>query len=670
MKQLLLIIAMYAGCLYAQPAKYEFGKISDDEIFLSDYPPASDASALMLFDKGEVSIEWSPNYSKVVYLFHRRIKILREEGLSWAKVSIPYDRKFREEINNVRGATYNPLPNGEYEEIKLDKKVVAYEEIGNNKWQAKFPLPAVRVGSVIEYSYVLTSANLQVLRDWSFQHDIPVLYSEFSTYIPNRLTYIMLTQGDLDGLKVAAKAYSDFRNPNAFVNNEMRLPGLAQQSIDLSGQARIYSIENVFPAREEPYTTVLSDHVAKIGFALAKNLQYGRTRIYTWKDINNELWRSEGLGKLLQEEEVVAEGVKMGNSTKRPIEKIEEIFETVRNKITWDGNYSIYGERPLAEVLDRGKGNSAEINLVLLQLLIGAGIEAHPVLISTRDHGKVQPYQPETDQFNHLIVLAKIRNENIFLDALSREAPFDMLPRTNLNEIGLQLNRKAPEWVDIIPRHEVIRNTYTRFEMDPTGMINGELEVIFREYSAANERGKLQLYADKKDEYIRKEILAGLEDATVYNYTFSESTDPDDPLNIVCKIATRRYTQSPEGLLIVRPLLTQSILENPFKEEKRVSPINLPCPIREYYLFGLVVPAGYEIAQLPQPIRVLLPDKAGSFSYNVLVDGNIVHVSSTIFLEKTAFQPEEYESVRQFFQYIIRKYEEDLIFKKKEVDEG
>ena len=70
------------------------------------------------------------------------------------------------------------------------------------------------------------------------------------------------------------------------------------------------------------------------------------------------------------------------------------------------------------------------------------------------------------------------------------------------------------------------------------------------------------------------------------------------------------------------------------------------------------------VAQIPEPIRVLLPNNAGSFTYNVLEMGDILHFTSSIQINQTTFPPEAYESIRSFFDYVVSKHQEDIILKK------
>ena len=60
----------------------------------------------------------------------------------------------------------------------------------------------------------------------------------------------------------------------------------------------------------------------------------------------------------------------------------------------------------------------------------------------------------------------------------------------------------------------------------------------------------------------------------------------------------------------------------------------------------------------------------GSFSFRTLVNGaevgrSRIQVRSHIKLNETVFPAEDYNSLRDFFGFIIKKYNEQIVFKKK-----
>ena len=71
-------------------------------------------------------------------------------------------------------------------------------------------MPNVKEGSVIEYKYTIRTNNIGMLRDFDFQTDIPVNYSEYKTYIPEYFIYNTKMKGFVmpqDPVEKYQKAY-------------------------------------------------------------------------------------------------------------------------------------------------------------------------------------------------------------------------------------------------------------------------------------------------------------------------------------------------------------------------------------------------------------------------------------------------------------------------------
>ena len=78
---------------------------------------------------------------------------------------------------------------GKIEKTKL-KSEGEFEEKVNKYWsKKKITLPNVKEGSVLEFKYTIRTNNIGMLREFDFQTDIPVDYSEYKTYVPEYFIY-------------------------------------------------------------------------------------------------------------------------------------------------------------------------------------------------------------------------------------------------------------------------------------------------------------------------------------------------------------------------------------------------------------------------------------------------------------------------------------------------
>ena len=57
----------------------------------------------------------------------------------------------------------------------------------------------------------------------------------------------------------------------------------------------------------------------------------------------------------------------------------------------------------LRNVMNKEKGSSAEINMILIAMLRSAGLNADPVILSTRSNGSLNQNSAMMQQFNYLV---------------------------------------------------------------------------------------------------------------------------------------------------------------------------------------------------------------------------------------------------------------------------
>jgi hypothetical protein len=119
----------------------------------------------------------------------------------------------------------------------------------------------------------------------------------------------------------------------------------------------------------------------------------------------------------------------------------------VQQNISCKGGRGIYLTQSLKETYKNRSGNVADINLLLVKLLKSKGLDASPVLISTRDHGFASEIYPVVNKFNYVICKVTIDNKNYFLDASQRCMAFGKVPSSCYNGVGRTIcNNPTPEY--------------------------------------------------------------------------------------------------------------------------------------------------------------------------------------------------------------------------------
>src|SRR5258708_2055252 len=197
---LFIFLGLGAGALKGiaqDKSPVRFGKITPADFDLSNRKFDSGATAVVIADIG--SSEFVGNmkgWFSLEFKHYKRIKILNKNGFDAANLEIPlyFSCNVEEKLQGLKAVTYN-LENGKVVETRLDDKSVFTDNMSKHLKQKKFTFPALKEGSIIEYSYTQSSDFLFNLQSWEFQGEYPCLWSEYEVGLPNFFQYVTLSQG-------------------------------------------------------------------------------------------------------------------------------------------------------------------------------------------------------------------------------------------------------------------------------------------------------------------------------------------------------------------------------------------------------------------------------------------------------------------------------------------
>jgi hypothetical protein len=112
--------------------------------------------------------------------------------------------------------------------------------------------------------------------------------------------------------------------------------------------------------------------------------------------------------------------------------------------------------------------------------------------------------------------------------------------------------------------------------------------------------------------------------------------------------------------------MVSSFNTNPFTAESRSLPVDVVVPIEETNNYTLVIPAGYQVTDAPQPYELFLPGKKGTFTYVVTATTEKLKIKSTLKIDETFFTIAEYQELRTFFKKYFNKIFEPIVLSRAE----
>src|SRR5207248_1964095 len=118
--------------------------------------------------------------------------------------------------------------------------------------------------------------------------------------------------------------------------------------------------------------------------------------------------------------------------------KVSYLFNQVKTTMKWNGEKNWASKDGIKKAWENKSGNWGEINLVLCRLLNESGVKAYPMLVSTRDNGKLYNNFPDVYQVNKLITYVKAGTSQYYvLDASGKYNNYNEIPFDVLNSYGL-----------------------------------------------------------------------------------------------------------------------------------------------------------------------------------------------------------------------------------------
>ncbi len=615
-----------------------FGEPTQQDFSIMSYPPDPEATGVVLYERGDYSVENREGYIMLIKKIHRKIKVFDANKFTGGTVEIPYynEDDEGERVTKITAITHNGI----------SKKYLASDAIFDvdefQNWSAKrFTFPDIQDGSILEYIYTIETPYFGLLGGWSFMNDLPTLYSELHTEIPGNFTYNRTLYGNrkLDE-EMAEIKKSCFHLPG------FKVPGDCESAT--------YAMKNIPAFKKEEYMLSPNNYKPSIKFELAQIIDLDESRrgfAKTWKELDNTLKYHKKLGRQLKNTGFFKDNLPSSLlSTADKMERAKGIFYHIQKQMTWNKWIGIYTDKGVKEAYEQKSGNSAEVNLSLANALIAAGLDAQIMLLATRKEAIPSKQYPVRTDFNYSIVFLQIGKDKYFLDATEKYAPFGTLPLRALNITGRVLDfKKGSYWEPIVPQAKNMHYINAQLTANPDGIFTGKISEVSTGHISIAKR---EAYNDfTKEEQIKRK-QSNNEFLNISDLAIENATDLEQPYKEEYNISL--YGQQVAQHNFLYPFFMQKFFaENPFQKEKRLYPIDFGFPVINNYLISIDLADVYKVEKLPENKLVRLPEDDGSLSVVYDQSGSKVNIRLSLRLNNTSYPTEAYKSLQEFFSVLM-----------------
>lgn len=620
MKNFLLLLACFFFAIhsFSQKAPIKYGTVNKAELINNVYLPDTSAAAVVLCDYGYYNDARFQTYRNL------RIKVLKKEGLDYANKTIRTDDQ-----TTIRGITYN-LENNEIVETKLKSESIYKTRVYDNIYVIKIAMPNVKVGSIVDIEIVYDLLP----PSWDFQWDgIPVAHSELVI------------------------------EPTLYINFKKNFFGYIPLKIN---ERNRWVAENMPAFRAEPYITSSNNYRTRFEFDIESITVPGRffhAITTSWDAVKNYFYESTYFGSVLAQNGYLNDAAKHIESLyTTPEDKLKMAHEYVK-AMKWNNEENTFTNKTsLSTCFKEGKGNSAEVNLALIQLLRKLDFKAVPVLMSTRENGRLSTFNPSLNKLNYVIAAVLTEKDTLLLDATDAYCPYYLLPMRALNGSGQMFDKNWTAWVPISTNKKDKKTIMYTMEIGEDMSMKGKIACSRTDYAALDFRHEYRDF-NSDEEYI-KDYKDGKQGLIVNSHTVTDLDSLYLPVKEEFEVVIKNALSDLGDEWFFYPLLYEQVKENPFKVTDRSYPIDFGYLREKSIIANFTLPEGYTISSIPESQTLKLPENAAVFSLKTSFEGNKVQVVYKLNINKSVIVQTNYADFREFYNQIVKKHNEPITLKK------
>jgi hypothetical protein len=639
----LIVVVLLAGAVLQriQPVSGdEWLPISPEELKMTSMPEAPGAPAVYLFrqvdrkDLGRANTEY--NYA--------RIKILTEEGRNYANVEIPY-RRGTTAISNIRARTIRPDGTIASFDGKVYDKTISKTR-GLSYLAKTFTLPDVQVGSIVEYHFNYDMQDGFVFDSlWVLSEELFTKKAKFTLKPYDRLS-----------VKWSWPA---------------GLPAGTQPPVEEADKVIRMTTQNIPAFQLEDFMPPANELKLRVEFTYSEDLSIEKDQTRYWKQFGKKQNdRVESfIGKNGAMQQAVSQIVSPNDSPEVKLQKIYARTQQVRN-LNYEPRRTEQEEKRdklkannnVADLLNNGYGAGTEITWLFLALARAAGLEAYPVLVSTRNEFIFNSARQNSRELNTNVVLVKLNGKDVYFDPGTAFAPFGLVPWMEAGASGLKLDKDGGSWVTTtLPDSSAsVIERKADLKLTDEGTLTGKITVTYTGLEALTHR----TLERNEDETARKKYLETLLNEYVPTGMDAELKNQPDwkssstPLIAEYEVKIPGWASGAGKRALLAVGLFGGTEKHLFEHAHREFPVVFEFPFKKIDDVTIELPIGWQVGSTPKDVD----QNAKAAEYIFKSDGKngTVHFNRVLRCDLSYVPAENYGALRGFFQ-VVRSGDEQQI---------
>ena len=600
-------------------------------------------NAVLLYSETNVNVI---SADKIKTHVREAYKILRPDGRDYGIVHVSYNSP-GQKVGSLHGWCI-PAQGKDYEvkdkeALDVSRPGVEGGELIDDSRTKLLRIPASDPGNIVGYEYEVEEQPLVLQDEWGFQEVSPVGESHYSLQLPSGWEY-----------KASFLNYPDLK-PTQTGSNQW--------------QWTVTAVKGIRREKEmPPFEGVAGAMIVSFLSPGAREKEFSN-----WREMGTWYWNLEH-GSLDSSPAIKQKVDALTATAPTVLEKMRVLANFVQDDVRYVAiELGIGGWRPhpAQDVFAHRYGDCKDKATLMRAMLQEIGMNSYQVAINT-ERGSITPETPAHRGFNHQIIaihlpedvtgpslIATMQHPKLgrilFFDPTNEFIPFGQIPGYLQANYGLLMTPDGGELVQL-PKEPSAMNSLRRTAMltlEATGRLHGDVKEVRLGERAWRERGTLRTVTKDADRVKPIEAVLG---SSLSNFRITKATvvnlqQTSLPFGFDYSFEALNYAKNAGNLLLVRPRVigtkSSPLLET---REPRLFPIEFEGPVLDTDSFEIVMPAGYEVDDLPPPVDA----DFGFASYHskTEVKGNVIGYTRTFEVKELSVPVSKAEELKKFYRII------------------
>lgn len=617
--------------------------ITPEELKMADVPSAPGGKAVIFY----YNVDTDNNHATETISI--RMKVLREEGLKYANIEIPYVEKYSK-IEALRARTIGS--DGKIEEFAgqpVDKEVIKAKKFRVS--EKVIVLSKVQIGTIIEYSYqyhtkgkvpdgfihpmgyLILDAFTYPAAEWEIQRDIFVQHAHFVLHKPKEAAVRVHTQGNVKREDIQTlpdgSLVLDLKDIPAFEEEEYSMPGW-----NLKTRADLYYA---------------------LGFVDVGSY---------WSAIGTRRGRGMdayvGDSKAIRQE--VARLTTPGETDEALLRKLYARSQEIRNLSHEAGKTEkelkqekLKDNKNAEDVLKHGYGWGNEPNLLFVALARAAGFQAYPLLLATKNKMRFEEMYPDEEQLTAMVVQVRKDKQFWYLDPASALCPFGLLPWEESHSGGVIANPRQPKTgtTPMASPTDALTEKEGTFRLSEEGKLIGKVKISYHGQEAFyRRRDYLQKDEAARREHLEKDLKDSLYTGAVTKLVLMEGWDKADvPLRAEFDVEISNFASAAGKRLVLPVGVFEANQTTPFSSGRRVHPICFDFPQEVHDRITIELPESLKAEAIPAD--QVSDQNAVYYKREIKQDGKNLRLNRVFRVNGDCFDTPNYPALRLFYERVL-----------------